>query len=911
MNNNIPHTGSQPKLQIFAAVLVALSFAGMTVAEERSLPEGYVVGDCIESTGDQYIDTGYLHNGDTVVECEVDVAGSGQPGNFAAVFGCNGTDGGQNSAAFEFWAKHGGTMRPTYDMYATWVHGSVGDFPYDEWVKIRCDKTKAEWHPVQNPANVGALSNKSLKGTPSGTFSLYIFGLNEKGTFVNPSKMKLRSFRIFEGDTLKRDFVPAKRLADGKVGLFDVLDTNPDTQFCVNQGSGELLFVDANCAKTATWTGGGSDPLNVADSANWSCINFLGHEVTAIPTNVTSVILPAGLPFNCTNGAPFVCKEVIVPAVLTANCDWRGIAAPLVGNLNLNGYNLYLSDLNGTARIEAASVGVESGYQQVEYIESSGDQYIDTGYLHKVLVKVECDVNVSSTGQPGNYSAVFGANGQDGGQGLASFEFWAKHGGVMRPVCGMAGNWAVGSAGDFPYDEWVTLTSQRDIATWCPMVNTASTKSLNSLRNGTAVGTFPLYIFGLNEKGTFVNKANMKLRRFRITEAGEVKRDFIPVRRLSDQALGLLDLQDPNPETQFHGNKGTGDFTAGAALPTGVGGEVHVEIAAGKTVTNPSIALAGAVKLVIEGSGTYKPVRHYQAYSGGTVVLGGTAWTSNSGSDHLYGVAGSEITIGDNGTMEMDGTGGFFDYSFVLAGGLLQNTTDRGNSSSSALIRRVRLEEDSSISFNGYSFSNHDWTPSTIDLGGHDLDLTVSGPCYFVNTVATNGTIVIHGDIEFFRGDFVGRGVTLDVDGAMGLNGVNVIVDNYIARTEKTEASYDGDLFVYGKFTPVTDNFWGCVLQDGATLNLSKREGPWNVKGTLVTGENFTKNTVSFADDATILVDLGDRKVKSGDQVIAWDETTRPANLDTLNFMLKGRGDRLWKASDGLYFPRGTMILFR
>ncbi len=64
----------------------------------------------------------------------------------------------------------------------------------------------------------------------------------------------------------------------------------------------------------------------------------------------------------------------------------------------------------------------------------------------------------------------------------------------------------------------------------------------------------------------------------------------------------------------------------------------------------------------------FKPARLCQSYSGGTVVLGGTAWAScNSGSEHRYGVAGSEITIGENGTMEMDGASGFYDDCLALA----------------------------------------------------------------------------------------------------------------------------------------------------------------------------------------------------------------------------------------------------
>ena len=68
---------------------------------------------------------------------------------------------------------------------------------------------------------------------------------------------------------------------------------------------------------------------------------------------------------------------------------------------------------------------------------------------------------------------------------------------------------------------------------------------------------------------------------------------------------------------------------------------------------------------------------------------------------------------------------------------------------------------------------------------------------------------------------------------------------------------------------------------------------------------------MSFADNATVKIKLGERKVKTGDKIVDWTDKT-PANLATLRFTsAEGEHFGLQKKDDGLYITRGIMILVR
>ena len=68
------------------------------------------------------------------------------------------------------------------------------------------------------------------------TNTLPLFAQNSNGS-VSSGKYAFYSFKMWEGDTLVRDMVPAKN-ASNVVGMYDLADPNPATAFHTNAGTG-------------------------------------------------------------------------------------------------------------------------------------------------------------------------------------------------------------------------------------------------------------------------------------------------------------------------------------------------------------------------------------------------------------------------------------------------------------------------------------------------------------------------------------------------------------------------------------------------------------------------------------------------------------------------------------------------
>ena len=110
-----------------------------------------------------------------------------------------------------------------------------------------------------------------------------------------------------------------------------------------------------------------------------------------------------------------------------------------------------------------------------------------------------------------------------------------------------------------------------------------------------------------------------------------------------------------------------------------------------------------------------------------------------------------------------------------------------------------------------------------------------------------------------------------------------------------------GKVNVYGVFTPTSDYINNFVLQDG--VNLADRSGAYDLKSSL------TGQTLGFAEGVpTVRVALGDRKVRGGEQVVAWEAGSKP----NVKFILEaGAKCRLSAKDDGLYVKKGFTLVIR
>ena len=184
----------------------------------------------------------------------------------------------------------------------------------------------------------------------------------------------------------------------------------------------------------------------------------------------------------------------------------------------------------------------------LKYIESTGTQYIDTGYIPNQNTKLEIEY-FSGDSDPSN--AI-----------CATYAYW------LSPETFGLWNEAVGFGAD------VTFQSQDRDANHYYKIN-AVLSADGFYRNGIAIDTDltyepftsngSLYIFALHDaNGNSYHNTNMRLYYLKLYENNTLVRDYIPMEQ--DGVVGLYD----NVAQEFYTNDGTGSFVAGpeALLPS-------------------------------------------------------------------------------------------------------------------------------------------------------------------------------------------------------------------------------------------------------------------------------------------------------------------------------------------------------
>jgi len=172
--------------------------------------------DYIESSGTQYIDTGFIPNQDTRVV--ISAKFNTQPNSDAAIFGI------RNSNTMQFWCY----WRNSEAKYAF----RFGSSSTNNLVAA----TSTEQNTIdanKNVLTIGANSATAAAATFTATYSMYLFAVNNAGSMQYPASVKIYSCQIYNNETLVRDFVPCEN-ESGEVGMYDKLNN----VFYANAGTG-------------------------------------------------------------------------------------------------------------------------------------------------------------------------------------------------------------------------------------------------------------------------------------------------------------------------------------------------------------------------------------------------------------------------------------------------------------------------------------------------------------------------------------------------------------------------------------------------------------------------------------------------------------------------------------------------
>lgn len=189
-------------------------------------------------------------------------------------------------------------------------------------------------------------------------------------------------------------------------------------------------------------------------------------------------------------------------------------------------------------------MSLPSGYKRLEYIQSSGTQYLDTGIRVNSTDTMRCDI-VQTTTPPSSGTL-------EGADCYMQIGFTPTgYGGVYRQTS-------------------ITAYGNKDTIS-VTFANKVETVYINGVQidsedwSGTTISNVTLGLLKLgsaNNSWYTTPALSAKIYSCQIYDNGTLVRDFIPCRK-PDGTIGLLD--DVN--SVFYANAGTGTFTAGPEIP--------------------------------------------------------------------------------------------------------------------------------------------------------------------------------------------------------------------------------------------------------------------------------------------------------------------------------------------------------
>lgn len=226
------------------------------------LPAGYQEVEYIQSSGTQYINTGFKPNNNTrtVMDLEL-VSSDGIP----FIFGV--------------WS---GSVKQAYSVYWWTTQHNKWGVDYGTQRQVIEQTVWAERLTVDLNKNVITVKNVSYTLTPT-TFTapntLTLLALNSSSELEGYyAKAKLYGCKIYDNGTLIRDYVPCYRVSDGAAGLFDIANN----VFYSNAGSGTFAVGKNIGSSVIVVTSGGVIPKKWALRRR-----ILATEIKAAQQNLT------------------------------------------------------------------------------------------------------------------------------------------------------------------------------------------------------------------------------------------------------------------------------------------------------------------------------------------------------------------------------------------------------------------------------------------------------------------------------------------------------------------------------------------------------------------------------------------------------------------------------------------------
>ena len=314
--------------------------------------------------------------------------------------------------------------------------------------------------------------------------------------------------------------------------------------------SSSQTFVAATPSNSWPGLGGGTTALNT-----WThiamCLSgtttycFLDGKLkgTLTDTNTSYVGLTLGtLAESASSNHQSGCyyKGYIAELKVSKGCKWtKDFTLPATPYSTAKDFNPWKQPVQMFVNT-GISTTVPSGLVELEYIQSSGTQYINTGFNPNQNTKIELDV-LSAEGTSSNIPYIFGTQDSSNNYFVATWVLGYGNGMVTTGINLYDGKFHVVKVENGALYKDGSIIAQRTVSSF-------------------SIGV-PIFLFAVNSSRQSTGYGACKLRSCKIYDNGTLVRDFIPCKNAS----GVIGLWD-DVNSVFYQNAGTGTFTAGPAV---------------------------------------------------------------------------------------------------------------------------------------------------------------------------------------------------------------------------------------------------------------------------------------------------------------------------------------------------------
>lgn len=241
-------TGHSGNGYVRITVIEAKSSGSTLIKFPQTLPSTYNAIEYLQFTGTQYIDTGVTVDSNTGFDITFEVLNGQSSSPYYNLFGVRGNDSSGGTSENQNFFRID-TIPVDSNSGTEFKYGST---VYNSGIK---NTSKINIKLLNKVYTKPDGSTITVAGTITTGLPMYIGCINKAGTaYGNLASMKLYRFKIYDGSSLTHDFIPAQRISDKVLGLYDLKTST----FKTNKASGVFTSNLMNDSSSLAYFNGNS-----------------------------------------------------------------------------------------------------------------------------------------------------------------------------------------------------------------------------------------------------------------------------------------------------------------------------------------------------------------------------------------------------------------------------------------------------------------------------------------------------------------------------------------------------------------------------------------------------------------------------------------------------------------------------